>query len=256
VAQGLLLPGGAAVRPCALTSAVGECDDELVIEVITVPVEPRRRRIPIPADQVSYLIATAARAPSVHNTQPWRFRVTADALELYTDPARRLRADPQGREMVISCGAALFGLRLGIRSLGFMPLIEILPTPGRRMLLARARFGSPRQIEPSEREMLAALPHRHTHRGPFSAEPLPAGLLASLLHDAAAEGATLSLLDRGRGYERLVDVINTSRRRQDLDRGMRADIQDWTRGPGSRARDGVPANAFSPASDRQRGLLS
>jgi len=59
--------------------------------VIIVPVEPRRQRMPIPADQVEYLIAIAARAPSVHNTQPWRFRVTAGALELYADPARRLR---------------------------------------------------------------------------------------------------------------------------------------------------------------------
>jgi hypothetical protein len=212
--------------------------------------------VPIPADQVEYLIATAARAPSVHNTQPWRFRVTADALELYADPARRLRADPKGREMVISCGAALFGLRLGMRSLGFMPLVEILPTPGRRMLLARVRFGSQRQIDPSEREMLAAVPHRHTHRGPFSAEQLPAGLLTSLLHDASAEGATLSLLDRGRGYERLVDIINTASQRQDLDPRMRADMQDWTRSPGSSARDGVPATAFPPASDRHRRRLS
>jgi hypothetical protein len=224
--------------------------------VIIVPVERRRQRMPIPADQVDYLIATAARAPSVHNTQPWRFRVTADALELYADPVRRLRADPQGREMVISCGAALFGLRLGIRSLGYMPLVEILPTPGRRMLLARVGFGSPRQIDPSEREMLAAVPHRHTHRGPFSAEQLPAGLLMSLLHDASAEGATLSLLDRGRGYERLVDIINTASQRQDLDPGMRADMQDWTRSPGSSARDGVPATAFPPVSDRHRGRLS
>jgi nitroreductase len=212
--------------------------------------------MPIPADQVDYLIATAARAPSVHNTQPWRFRVTADALELYADPARRLRADRQGREMVISCGAALFGLRLGVRSLGFMPHVEILPTPALRGPLARISLGAPRPIDPSERQLLAAVQHRHTHRGPFSAEPLPAGLLASLLHDASAEGATLALLDRGRSYERLVDIINTAGRRQDLDPGMRADIQDWTRSPGSSARDGVPATAFSPASDRHRGRLS
>jgi hypothetical protein len=212
--------------------------------------------MPIPAEQVDYLIATAARAPSVHNTQPWRFRVTADALELCADPARRLRADPQGREMVISCGAALFGLRLGIRSLGFMPHVEILPTPEKRYLLARVSLGAPRPLDPSERQLLAAVPHRHTHRGPFSAEPLPAGLLTSLLHDASAEGATLSLLDRGRGYERLVDIISTVGQRQDLDPGMRADAQDWTRSPGSSARDGVPATAFSTASDRHRGRLS
>ena len=47
--------------------------------------------------QAGYLIATAARAPSVHNTQPWRFRVGQSAIELYCDPRRRLRVDPDGR---------------------------------------------------------------------------------------------------------------------------------------------------------------
>ena len=68
------------------------------------------------AGHAGFLVAAAARAPSVHNTQPWRFRAGPDAVELWTDPRRKLRADPSGREMLISCGAALFGLRLVIRS--------------------------------------------------------------------------------------------------------------------------------------------
>ena len=84
------------------------------------------RAVPIPAGQVDYLIATAARAPSVHNTQPWRFRAGHDAIELYADQRRKLRVDPVGREMLISCGAAFYGLRLGIRSLGYQPEIDTL----------------------------------------------------------------------------------------------------------------------------------
>ncbi len=49
---------------------------------------------PILVDRAEYLIATAARAPSVHNTQPWRFRVGPSAIELYCDPRRKLRVDP------------------------------------------------------------------------------------------------------------------------------------------------------------------
>jgi nitroreductase len=224
--------------------------------VINVPVQPRQQLVPIPADQVDFLIATAARAPSVHNTQPWRFRVTTYALELYADPARKLRVDPLGREMVISCGAALFGLRLAIRSLGFMPQVELLPASARRGLLARVGLGSRRPMDSSERQLLAAVPHRHTHRGPFSAEPLPAGLLASLVQDATAEGATLLLLDRGRGYEQLADIIDAHRPGESLDLAARADIRTWTRNPGSQARDGVPPTAVSRGSDRHRGRLA
>jgi hypothetical protein len=82
---------------------------------------------PIPADQAGYLIATAARAPSVHNSQPWLFRRDGSAMDLFADPHRRLRVDPDGREMLTSCGAALFGLRLGVRSLGYLPVVELLP---------------------------------------------------------------------------------------------------------------------------------
>src|SRR5215472_10587372 len=84
-----------------------------------------------------FLVTAAARAPSVHNTQPWRFRVGPDAIELWTDPRRKLRADSSGREMLISCGAALFGLRLAIRSLSYLPVTELLPDPARLRLMAR-----------------------------------------------------------------------------------------------------------------------
>jgi hypothetical protein len=101
---------------------------------------PFHRAVPIPADQVDYLIATAARAPSVHNTQPWRFKVSRYKIELYADLRRKLRVDPLGREMLISCGAAVFGLRLGLRSLGYLPVVELLPDPDRLRLLARVRL--------------------------------------------------------------------------------------------------------------------
>ena len=52
------------------------------------------------AGQAGYLIRLAARAPSLHNTQPWRFKVSQDALELYADTKRQLRVDPDGRELL------------------------------------------------------------------------------------------------------------------------------------------------------------
>ncbi len=212
-------------------------------------------RIPIAADQVQYLIATAARAPSIHNTQPWRFRVGQYSIELYADPGRKLRVDPLGRELLISCGAALFGLRLGMRSLGYVPSVELFPDPMRLRLLARVSASEQEPMNLAERRMLEALPHRHTHRGQFAPGPLPTGLLAGLQHDALVEGATLALLDRAHAYEQLADITAAEARRQDLDPLARADMRDWTRRPASHARDGVPASAFSAAGDQHRGRL-
>ncbi len=194
--------------------------------------------------QAGYLIEVAARAPSLHNTQPWRFKVSKWAIELYADARRQLREDPAGREMLISCGAALYGLRLGVRSLGYRPEVEVFPQPARRQLLARVRLGRPAPMTPDERQMLQAVPHRHTHRGPFEPGPLPAGLLARLRHDVAAEGATLAVVDAGPASRKLAVVLAGWGRAQHLDPASRAEVRRWTREAGSQARDGVPAHAF------------
>ena len=70
----------------------------------------------LPEEMVAELVAAATLAPSMHNTQPWRFRFdpAGETISLYADPARMLPvADPDGRSLHISCGAALFNLRLG-----------------------------------------------------------------------------------------------------------------------------------------------
>jgi hypothetical protein len=214
-----------------------------------------QRAVPIPAGQADYLIATAARAPSVHNTQPWRFRVGRYSIELYADLRRKLRVDPAGREMLISCGAALFGLRLAVRSLGYLPVVELLRDPARLRLLARVSLGAAEPMTARERQLLEAVPHRHTHRGPFAPGPLPAGLLAGLQHDALAEGATLALVDRAIAYQRLASVVGAVSHRQDLDPVARAEIRRWSRVAGDPARDGVPTHAFPPAAAGQPGRL-
>jgi hypothetical protein len=219
-----------------------------------------RQAPPIPADQAGYLIATAACAPSVHNTQPWLFRRNGAAMELFADRHRKLRIDPAGREMLISCGAALFGLRLGVRSLGYLPVVKLLPDRRRPRLLARVSLGTPAPITVPELLMLDALPHRHTHRGPFVAEPLPPGLVAGLQHDALVEGATLALVESADAYGHLADLVEAAERQQDLDPLIRAEVRRWRRLPGSDARDGVPAQAFAASAfpdwaDGHRGRL-
>jgi hypothetical protein len=210
------------------------------------------------AEQADYLISMAGRAPSVHNTQPWRFEVGEQAIELYADTSRQLLEDPAGREMLISCGAALYGLRLGIRSLGYQPGVELFPG---QVPLARVRAGVPAPMTPEERKLLQAVPHRHTHRGPFEPGPLPAGLLARLRDDVAAEGATLSVIDTESARRTLTAILAAWNRVQDLYPASRAGIQSraeterWTRKAGSQARDGVSADAFPAETGREPGPL-
>jgi hypothetical protein len=220
--------------------------------------------------QAAHLIAMAARAPSVHNTQPWRFKVGECAIELYADATRQLREDPAGREMLISCGAALYGLRLGIRSLGYLPETDTLsyrleagssPQHGRPRPLARVRPGRAAPVTPDERALLRAMPRRHTHRGPFEPGPLPGGLLARLRDDVTAEGATLAVVDAGPAYDKLAAILATWSRQRDLYPTShpvvqsRAETLRWTRDARSQARDGVPGFAFPSVRAREDGWL-
>jgi hypothetical protein len=209
------------------------------------------------AQHAQYLIASAARAPSVHNSQPWRFRVSQDAIELWSDPRRRTWSDASGREMLISCGAALYGLRLAVRSLGFQPVVELLPESARLRLLARVRPGRALAMNALETRMMAAVPHRHTHRGPFESTSLPPGLLPRLQNDVLREGAELALIQPGLGYERLAQLAVSAARRGDLDPRARATIRRWTRAASDPARDGIPATALTagPAPRMRPGRL-
>jgi hypothetical protein len=227
-------------------------DDQAATAISPAPPLVRR----IPPRTVTAMLATAARAPSVHNTQPWRFAVGSHAIDLYADPARKLRQDRAGREMLISCGAALFGLRLAVRELGYRPAVTLFPVSSRPGLLARVTLGPEAPLTAMERQMLAALPNRHTHRGAFDPGEVPASLLAGLQHDALAEGATLALIDSPGKYGKLAALVAEATRMQALNAAAREDILRWSRAPGSPARDGVPAAAFAPGGAAAPGRLA
>lgn len=214
------------------------------------------RGVPIPVDQVDYLLSMAARAPSILNSQPWLFRVGPYEIDLYADRRRKVRSDPAGRELLISCGAALYGLRLAIRSIGYVPRVHLLPDPEQSRFLARISFGEESPITDFEQQLLEALPHRHTHRGSFISEPLPRSLLIGLQHDAVMEHASLALIDSTRAYEQLAAIVAQSARDQSASESARSDARNWARKPGSTARDGVPAHAIPVSSRPHPGRLA
>jgi hypothetical protein len=198
----------------------------------------------LPSYALQFVAEVAGRAPSVHNTQPWLIRATTDgAVELLADRSRQLlHADPHGRELHVSCGAALFGLRLGIGLLGYRPEVTLFPDESEPDVLARLRRGQATDVTRSDRALLSALTRRHTHRGPFTHEPVAPELLARLQDVVAKEGAELTLVT-GERRAALADLVQHADRRQQLDPAHRQELRTWT--PGREGRpDGVPATAY------------
>jgi nitroreductase len=195
---------------------------------------------------VTSLLAAAVAAPSMHNTQPWRFRVRryAHVIELYADPARALpHSDPDGRAIHIACGAALLNLRLAAAVAGREPVVTLLPDPLQPVLLATVRLAGPCQAQTAESELYAAISRRHTNRLPFSGRPVPPAVLAELVEAAKVEGAILHVLDHNETV-RVLRLVRDSERDQLADPAYRAELARWA--GGARERDGIPDTALGP----------
>jgi hypothetical protein len=109
------------------------------------------------SERVVFLLRYAVLAPSSHNTQPWRFRVDADGVELRADRTRRLPVvDPHDGELVISCGAALETLRLAARRSGDEFHVDPLPDPSDRDLLARLRLETGKPANATDNALFSA----------------------------------------------------------------------------------------------------
>ncbi|MEW2380478.1 nitroreductase [Micromonospora sp. NPDC047707] len=146
--------------------------------------------------------ATAGHAPSVHNTQPWRWRVLPDALELHTVRDRQLAAtDPEGRLSTLSCGAALHHARVALTAEGWRAAVERMPDPADPDLLARLTGLTRVGADPDAMRLVQCMQVRHTDRRPVSAEPVPTAALGDITKAVVAEGVQLQLLDRDQVLE-------------------------------------------------------
>src|SRR5215471_12557859 len=113
--------------------------------------QPERPQLRTADDVIAYVVQAAVWAPSVHNTQPWWFTANGTNITVHADAGRQLAvADPDGREMMISCGAALFTAKLALRSLGYVPETQVLPDPADLTLVAQLSW--PRRAAVTEYE--------------------------------------------------------------------------------------------------------
>ncbi|SCL22631.1 Nitroreductase [Micromonospora rhizosphaerae] len=170
----------------------------------------------------------ARHAPSVHNTQPWRWTVLPDALELRVMREPRLAAtDPEGRLVTFSCGAALHHARLALAAEGWTAVVERMPDPNRPDLLARLSGFQHTGTDPDAMHMVQCMQVRHTDRRPVSEEPVPAEALDEIVKAATLEGVDMQVLDEDQKIE-LAAAAQHAATVEEQDPQLREELAYWT----------------------------
>ncbi|NEW37681.1 NAD(P)H nitroreductase [Nocardia cyriacigeorgica] len=187
---------------------------------------------------VKAVLALAGRAPSVHNVQPWRWRIAGRSIHLYLDEDRALpMTDPDRRDLILSCGAALHHLSVAFAAMGWSTVIHRLPNSDDPDHLAAVTLVGHRATS-QEIEMSAAIHQRRTDRRHYTSWPIPPGYLGLLTERAASLGAILRPV-RDFEREQLIAAARAAARAHAADPDYRFELAVWSGRRGS--LDGVPA---------------
>lgn len=198
--------------------------------------------------RIERILRASGDAPSVLNTQPWQVAVTGSTVTLRADPSRQLRHnDPQGREMLISCGAFLFNARVAARRESLTAVVTVLPDPGDKLLVAELVLEPGDDPSADELELSVAIEHRATSRDPFDDHPLPTDILVAIQRAADHEGASLRTIQPSDPVR--TEVLELVRRAEAIaaeDLAGRDEEAAWTATEPGRD-DGIPAKYLGRA---------
>ncbi len=214
--------------------------------------------VPVALDRssVEAALEVAVRAPSIHNTQPWRWRLEGDRLSLLADRSRQLAvADPDGHSLLVSCGAAAYLTELGLRAAGYEVQLQVLPEPLDHDVLAR--FTPVGRVEPTDAvtaQVDAAL-RRRSDRRPFAMRELPEELIERL---RAASSESDVWVDFPVQPDQRIDLavaVSWADRVERDDAEYIAEMNRWIRDPEvhALAPDGVPLDAVPHVPEESPG---
>jgi nitroreductase len=192
--------------------------------------------------------AAAIRAPSLHNSQPWRFRLRAGAIEVLADPERRLAvADGSGWAVRIACGAATLNARLALAVNGTPAEVVLRPDARLANLIARLTPGPARPPTYAEQDLFAAIARRYSNRRPFWPDPVPPEIRARLVEAARAEHGWLDLLVGTTALTGFGEIAQSADRVLRRDPRYQSELFSWIHSDAT--PDGVPVSAGAPAAE-------
>jgi nitroreductase len=200
---------------------------------------------------VEAVVALASRAPSLHNTQPWRWRLDGDILDLRADRSRQLHvADPDGHSLLVSCGAAAQLTQLALAAQGWVTETSLLPDGTDPDLLARFHLLSQGQPDPMAEQQTLAASRRRSERRVFGPQPVAAEVIEQLRTAAEAPAVYAHFPSRDDETLELAVAISRADRSERDDPAYAAEMAEWVRRDPT-TPDGVPTSAIPAVNEDQ-----
>ncbi len=181
------------------------------------------------SQKIKFLLNYAVLAPSLHNTQPWSFRVLDDEVEVYADASRAMKVlDPSHRQLIMSCGSALFNLRTAAKHYRHQPIVHIFPDQDKMNLVARVRIVQPGEVTLDEHRLFMAIKKRRTYRGQFVNRMLAPIQIDALRAAAESEQVRVDILTRPDEKAEIGALIAEGERAQLENDRLRDELSSWT----------------------------
>lgn len=209
--------------------------------------------VTVDLDVLTDAVALACRAPSLHNSQPWRWISTGDVVSLFLDTEVAPQyTDTSGRELVVSCGAVLDHFRVSMAAAGYRATADRLPNPNNQNHLCDIDFRPAGFVAEAYRERAEAIQRRRTDRLPFAAPPHWDGFLEFLEQLPAAHdwpGVDMVVLpDESRAD--LIRASELARSTRRYDSAYHAELFGWT--TPLAISEGIPTGALLSPAESER----
>jgi hypothetical protein len=205
----------------------------------------------MPSGTLWRAVSIALRAPSIFNTQPWRWHLRSDSVWLWADRTRQMtHIDPDGRLLTVSCGVALHHAACALAAIGHRPDIQHWPDPDRPDLLARLAAGPAREPTPGDIRALHAILSRRTDRRLSSRNTTLAAFQLDALREAVeTHGVHLHVVH---GEQLPVLAVASARAEQIefADPELRDDLDQWTHRDAT-DHDGITPDTVVPVVPRR-----
>jgi hypothetical protein len=194
-------------------------------------------------NKLKFLIRYAILAPSGHNTQPWKFRINKNTIEIWADKERRRSGvDPDDRELYISLGCAITNLEVAAKYFGM--IFEKKEVDGTNEAAAIFKFKEGKIN--GEKGLFGALTKRRVNREEYDGRLIPPGVLRKLeKEDDQNNGAKIMVINQKKIKDDLAKLVEKSDRVWFKSKELVDEMEYWLQDDLNYSKDGLPSGVLN-----------